>query len=330
MYFLIYGEDNFRARQTLAAARAKFLDARDRSGMNVEVLKAGKDDLDRMAAAVFASPFLAEKKLVILEGCLGLPPADQERLLDVMGRKPESTVVMFFESAGAGAFKRSALFDKLSRQKFSVECPALDARSAERLLKDECAAAGLAIEPRAARTLLALAGLDSWRLHQELEKLCAYAAGSGAKAVSEEMVVELVSGGQEESIFAFLDACTEGRQRQAVLALEKLFQSGIAELQIVAMLLRQFRLMISAHAFMERGGKDAETLAKKLGQHPFPVGKAMAVSRKFTFDFLRKRYRDLLAIDRSIKTGGAKPKVLLDIFTARLSAACALPRRVRT
>jgi len=330
MYFLIYGEDNFRARKTLAAMRAKFSAVRDAGGMNMATFKAGEAGPDEVGAAVFASPFLADKKLVILEGFLSALPEDQQKLAEMMARKPASTSVIFFESAGAADLKKSPLFADLAGQKYSVECPELDARNVTAFIREECAAAGLGIEPRASQALLALVGFDSWRLHQELAKLCAYAAGSGKKAVSESMVADLVSGGQEESIFAFLDACTEGRQRQAVLALEGLFRSGVAELQIVSMLLRQFRLMISAHDFLSRGGRDAETLARKIGQHPFPVGKAMAVSRRFTFDFLRKRYRDLVAIDRSIKTGTAKPKVLLDIFAARLSAACAVPEKTRS
>jgi DNA polymerase-3 subunit delta len=329
MYFIIYGEDNYRARKTLAAARAQFIAARDASGMNSAVLRSKDDDLERVAEAVFSSPFLSEKKLVILEDYLGLPAADQQRLEDIINRKPESTVVIFFESVGADDIRKAHLFQKLSEQKFSAECRPLDARAVGRFIKDECAVEGLTIEPKASQTLLALVGLDSWRLHQELAKLCSYAAGSGLKTISEGMVGELVSGGQEESIFVFMDACTEGRQRQAVLALEKLFISGVAELQIVAMLMRQFRLMISAQDFLQRGGREPEILAKKLGQHPFPVGKAMAAARRFSFDFLKERYRDLVGIDRSIKTGTARPKVLLDIFAARLSAACAMPEHAR-
>jgi DNA polymerase III delta subunit len=88
--------------------------------------------------------------------------------------------------------------------------------------------------------------------------------------------------------------------------------------------------MISAHDFLRRGGREPDILAKKLGQHPFPVSKAMAAARRFHFDFLKDRYRDLVGIDRSIKTGAARPRVLLDIFAARLSAACALPERARS
>jgi len=325
MYFLIYGEDDHRSRRTLAAARAKFFETRDRSGLNAAVLRAKDDGLDAAAEAIFASPFLAEKKLVVLEGYLrDLPPAEQEKLGGVIDRQPDSTVVIFYEDAGAAELRKSPLFDRLAKQKYSVECPALQAGEVARFIKAECAAAGMNIEPRAVQTLTALVGADAWRLHQETAKLCAYAAGLRQPAVTESMVGELVSGGQEEPVFAFLDACTEGRSGPALSALEKLFSAGVPELQITAMLLRHFRLMITARDYLERGGRDAETLARKLGQHPFPVGKALAAARRFSYEFLRECYGELVDIDRQAKTGLAKPRVLLDIFAARLTAACAV------
>ncbi len=327
MHFLVYGEDNYRARQTLASLRAKFLAARDATGMNAMKLRAGQAGPDQVAEALFAAPFLAEKKLVILEEFLKAPAADQEKIAEMLGRLPDSTVAIFFEDVGPAELKKSPLLPLLAREKYTVECPALDAASAAKFVRGECAAAGVDIEPRAVQSLVALLGTDSWRLHQEAGKLVAYAAGSaagkGRPVVTDAMVAEMVRGSQEESVFAFLDSCTAGREREAIASLERLFESGVPELQVVSMLLRQFRVLISVQDLMNRGERSQDAVARKLGLHPYPAGKAMAACRRFTFDFLADRYRELVEIDRAAKSGAGRPKVLLDVFAARLGTACA-------
>lgn len=327
MLFLIYGEDNFRSRQQLAAARTKFRAAQDPSGLNVIGLRAADSDASRATEAIFSSPFLAEKKLVVLEGFCGRPVEEQRQLVEALGRQPESTVVIAYEEAGAAELKSSPLFELFVKQKYTVECGALTPATAGKFLKAETAALGVTLEPRAATSLVALVGLDAWRLHQELEKLAAYAQAQGQQAITAARVDELVSGGQEEPIFAFLDACVEGRDRQAVVALEKLFGAGVAELQVVAMLQKQFRLLVAARDAWDRGERDAASLAKKLGTHPFPAQKAMVLARRFTPDFLRQRHGELIAIERDLKTGAGRPRVLLDVFATRLAAACRVPAR---
>src|SRR6188474_1509189 len=145
MYFLIHGEDGFRARKTLAAMREQFTAKRDATGLNTVVLRYPGADISDAAEAIFASPFLAEKKMVVLEGFLAASDADQKTLAEALARKPESTVAVFFENEGADAFKKAALYALLAGQKFSVECATLAGPQLLRFVIDECAAAGTAI-----------------------------------------------------------------------------------------------------------------------------------------------------------------------------------------
>jgi DNA polymerase-3 subunit delta len=320
MYFLIYGEDGFRARKTLAAMREQFSAKRDATGLNSVALRYPGADVNDAAEAVFSSPFLAEKKMVILEGFLGAPENEQKKLIDALERKPESTNIVFYEDAGPADLKKSPLLPLLAKQKFTVECAVLAGPQLLRFVLDECAARGMTMNPRAAQTLTGTVGADTWRLQQEIHKLCAYAAGMGRKEVAEGDVKLLVSEGYDDSIFAFLDACLEGRASAAMSLLEELLLAGAAELQVVSMLTKQVRTIIAVQDLMAAGERDKAAIASRLGLHPYPAGKAMVLSKKYSFDALRARYADLLDIDRQFKTGGAKPKVLLDMFAVRMAA----------
>ncbi len=318
MILLLYGDDTYRSRRKLAALRERFLVARDSSGINVAIFRENDATIDAVAEALFATPFLAEKKLVILEGFLRASTDDQKKIGDALSRKPESTVVIIYEDVGADALAKSPLFPTLAKEKFSEEFPALTPAAAERFVTEECAAAGAKIDQRVSRLLISLIGVDSWQLHEEAAKLAAYACAATKGTITEDVVRALVVAIREESIFAFLDACADGRSAVAVKMLENLLASGVAELQIIAMLTKHYRSAIAASDLIARGNPDATVLAKALGIHAFPAGKAFAFARKRSPEALRSSYERLIGMERAFKSGGPKPKVSLALFAAKL------------
>lgn len=320
MFFLLYGEDTFRSRKKLAAMRERFSATRDASGLNALVLRAKEADADRVAEALFASPFLAERKLVVFEGFLSAPAALQEAVAGMLGRKPESTVAIFHEDGGPADFAKSALLPLLKDQKFTEEFAPLSGAQVEKIVIDECATQGVAISPRTVRALLSVVGTDAWQLHEEIGKLCAYAKATKAAAIDEAMLAQLVTGVREESLFALVDACTEGRCGDASVLLERLLNAGTSELQVVAMLGKHYRTLIAVADLVERGERDKDAVARRLGIHPFPASKAIAAVRRLSPASLRARYEELLEIERGVKTSAAKPIALLGLFLAKASA----------
>lgn len=327
MRFLICGEDGYRARRHLAQLRARFAAERDPGGLNQAVFQVDSAAaLDEALTAIFAAPFMAERKLVVLESSLTrLDEAEQRRLAEALERQPETAVIVFFEAVGADALGKSPLFPGLKSEKFTVEFPPLTAVEATNFIFEAARDGGCGIEPDAARKLVALVGPDTWRLSNETAKLAALTKGGGRKTIAAADVEANVAGGREESIFEFIDACTAGAGGRAVTALDHLLAAGTAEMQVIAMLQKHFRTLICAREFVDAGTGEAEAAAR-LGVHPFVAQKALAAARRFSADFLRGRYRDLVEIERSFKTGAAKPRALVEIFAARLAAACAARR----
>jgi len=320
MHFLIYGDNTHASRKRLASMRTRFSETRDASGMNVTVLHAKKSDLDTVAQHLFASPFLAEKKMVILEDFLKKPAAEQKSIQEYLERKPDSTIVIFFEEAGKSAYKKSPLFKLLEKQKFTSDHPIMSTSQAVKHIKATCKENGLDVSPRAVQMLSSSIAEDPWRLDTELAKVISYAQAHERKSVDEEMVNLLVSGSQDEPIFAYIDASLEGRGSDATRLLEGLRANGMSDIQVVSVLLKQFRTLITVRDLIDRGERNKAAIAKRLGIHPFPAGKAMAISKRFSPVVLKKLHAQLLKIDREFKRTSGKHEVLLNIFTARLSA----------
>lgn len=325
MYFLIYGEDGYRARQALRSARQQFTEKRDASGLNIVRLKPG-DGLSRAQEELFASPFLAERKLVVLEGFCQAKKDDQETLAEMMGRLPETTAAIFFEAAGDKELAKSPLFAVLKKQKYSQHHAAPSPAEANRLATAEATACGTKLESPALRRLLEATGLDSWRIHQEVRKLAAMVRGQKRDAIKAADVEEAVRGSREESIFAFIDACTDGKGTVALGSLENLLESGESELQVVALLQRHFRTITMARDLMSRG-LDQKTAVSKLGVHPFAAGKAWRAAFRYDSRFLGFCLRRLAQMEEEMKTGASQPKASLELFTAELTEkACSLAK----
>lgn len=318
MRLLVYGEDTFRSRRKLAALRERFSATRDLSGINVSTLRASESTTDDAAEVIFASPFLSEKKLVILEGFLQENAEAQSKIGDALKRKPESTIVILFETSGAETLSKSPLFSDLIAEKFSEQFSILTASAAEKFVVEECSIAGAKIESKLARLLVSLVGHDSWQLHEESCKLSAYALASTKGLVTEDAIRSMVSAVPEEPIFAFLDACAGGKSAEAVRLLEQLLRSGVSELQIIAMLTKHYRSAVAASDLLGRGNSDTQLLAKSLGIQPFPASKAFVFARKRSKPSLQKEYNRLVTMERDFKSGGPKPRVSLSLFAATL------------
>ena len=70
MIIYIYGEDTFRAHEYLKDQVAKFKAARDPQGYNVVFLDCAKAEPGKVLSELMATPFLAEKRMVVLENIL--------------------------------------------------------------------------------------------------------------------------------------------------------------------------------------------------------------------------------------------------------------------
>ena len=70
MIIYIYGEDTYRSREFFKSNVERFKKERDPQGMNLVILDAKKEDPSRIWNELTASPFLAEKRMVVIENPL--------------------------------------------------------------------------------------------------------------------------------------------------------------------------------------------------------------------------------------------------------------------
>jgi DNA polymerase-3 subunit delta len=331
VFYVFHGEDEFSISETLDDFKGR-LGPPDMVELNTTVLDARSLTLAELRHACDAVPFLADKRLVIVHGLLtrladraeeGLSKAKKRylaALADYLPALPETTRLVFVEPEKLPA--RHPIL-KLAQREAAGYVKRFDPprpKHLPRWIAERVHRYGGEIEPYAARSLGDVAGHNLRLLDQELAKLVTYTKAE--RSITAADVNTLVPYVQEAIIFDLVDAL--GRRDGAVAArtLHRLLEEGDEKyfpLRILAMIARQFRLLIQITELQSLGATQSDII-KTLKLHPFPAGKLRSQATHFTAAQLETVYRHILDTDVAIKSGEMDADLALDLLVAGLAA----------
>ena len=311
MLHILYGVDDFSISESLERLKAQ-TGPQDVLEANVTRGQASAFTPQQVLALCSTVPFLASKRLVIVEGLLSLfdgrrpsrrgrraQDADSEwlTLADFVPDMPPSTDLVLLD----GAVNRgNSLLAKLSPLGEVTEFPALRGARLNRWIQDRAAAAGCAISGEGVRLLAELVGGNLWTLNSEIEKLSLFCNGRRAEA---EDVRLLVPFANEVNVFNAVDAVMERRFSDALRAMRRLMEGGATGTYIVAMVARQVRLLLLAKD-LEDSGVPQSQMGTRLGvTSDWVLGKVREQANRYSATGLETLHRGLLETDLAIKTG---------------------------
>jgi DNA polymerase III subunit delta len=333
--YLLYGPDAFGVHEATAALRARLVEADPMADLNRAALDGRGLTVGALQSVCDALPFLGDRRLVVVTDLLAQTTGRKEladALIAYLPHMPATTLLVLVEGSLAVNHRLLRWIEQWrSAQPRPDEAAVVrrfEAPRPERVpgwLDRRARDAGGAIEPAAAQALaVALTrdgDVDLYRAASEVEKLLVHA---GDRPVTAADVAALVTPITQDSVFRLMDALAERDGRTAATLLHRFLGSGEAPLRLLALMARQFRLVIHARALLD-GGTSPGALAAPLGVPPFVAGKLAVQARRFTVPALEAAHRRLLDIDTAIKTGRTDPVVALDLFIAEICP----PRGVR-
>jgi len=331
MLIYIYGEDTFRSHQYLKQQVERFKKERDPQGMNVVFLDGQKEESGRIWNEITAMPFLAEKRMVVIQNVLCTKDTGTlESLVEGIKDKkiPENNVVIFYQSEPLGKTKICAELAKiLAKEKWARPFESLAGSKLSAWIKEETVKRGGGINMMAVNFLAQNAGKDMWYLDSLISQLVAYASDgkspSGGSPVGREISLADVQLFLEEkvddNVFNMVDAIVAGNRKLAFKLIEEQRRMGEEDGMIFGMVSRQFRILISMRDLFNRQENiTSDAMAKMLDLHPFVVKKSLPFIKKYSLDKLKDIYNQLLEIDIKTKTGQADQSLLIDLFVGKL------------
>lgn len=321
MIYVLYGTDDFSLRHELEEIKSTLGD-RESLSLNTTVLDGRRLTPPHLIDACSTVPFLANCRLVIVEGLLerfeqsaGTKRpliSEWQGLVDFLSTMPPSTVLVFIDGKLA---KNNPLLKKMVKTATVHDFPALKGLQLADWIQSRVAARGSTISTRAVRLLIETSGDDLWVLANEIDKLSLYAQG---RRIEEADVKRVASSAREASIFAMVDAIAEKKLATAMRLLHQLLNEGTPPTHLLTMMARQVRLMVQAKEL----GRQRLSLEEKRNQlglsWNFPVDKLFSQSADHSRERLLAIYDKILETDVAIKTGKWQDELALDLLVVEV------------
>jgi DNA polymerase III subunit delta len=328
------GEDDFSIRQALEEIKKAIGDPAALV-TNTTVLEGPSLSSDQLRAACQTVPFLADKRLVVVEGLLerfepkarprkkstrspaAVKTDDPQPFVDAVRELPPFTELVLI---GAGKLNASPAGNPLLRGLAAVArvrtFPRLNQRELGPWIERRAAAAGAAISQTAVTLLARFVGSDLGVMAGEVDKLALYAGG---RRIEEADVRAVVSYAREATVFAMVDAILEGRTAAAQQTLQQLLLEGESPAQLLVMLARQVRIIFQIRDMRGRGLARGEIQTRLGLTSDFVLRKAWDQADRYSAGRLKEIYHRLLEADIAIKTGKFDSNELaIDILIAEM------------
>jgi DNA polymerase-3 subunit delta len=325
---IFIGEDDFSIRQALGEIKKGIGDATALM-TNTTVLDGKQVTLEQLKAAGETVPFLADKRLVIVEGLLErfgpagkngrkktsrsiARPEEIEAMADTIKQLPPFTE---FVIIGGKIPSDNPLLRELEAMARARRFPLLNGPRLNQWIEQRVTAAGGTISPQAVSVLARYVGSDLWTMAGEVDKLTQF---TGGRRIEEADVRAVVSYAQDARVFAMVDAILEFRAAAAQEFLQQLFKQGMAPAQLLAALASQVRTIFQVKDMRDRRKPRGEIRSRLGLTSDFLLNKAWEQADKYSLGRLRELFHKLLEADLLIKTGKLDGEIALDILIAEL------------
>lgn len=326
--YIFHGDDPHAIRRAIDSLTGQFDDA-GLAELNTTHLDGQQASEEELFSAANALPFLAERRLVILERPFAktLSDAARKRFLALLDGLPESTALVL------------VVDDIMERKKGETNWRSLPnkptfwmrkwiSRAGDRVFLQTCQLPHIKempawiiketnqlkgkITPAAAASLAAHVGNNTQMASQEIAKLLLYV--DGKRAIELEDVENLTAQGGQADVFDMVDSLATGKARQALSQLHRLLETQDAP-GLFGMIVRQFRLLIIARELLDEG-RGRQMFGELRPE--FVANKVADQAQRFTMSQLLEYYHRLLLIDEAYKTSQMPLELALDTFIAEL------------
>jgi DNA polymerase-3 subunit delta len=315
----LFGNDEFAITRKLKDFEADFTDPTS-AEMNTARLDARSISEDELNNAVNAMPFLAKRRLVLLQNPSSKynNPSARKKFLEFIEKVPETARLVMYESVEPKEAEKHWLMKWAEKNNKLIQTKAFMLPRLKEMtgwIVNEMKNQEGKIEPRAAEMLKDMVGVDTRQAGMEIAKLLAYVNWARPVTAGDVEAVCIVTS--QQSVFDFVDALANGNGKAAQHLLHRLLERE-DEFSLWGMVVRQFRLLIQAREILDARGNQND-VARALGIHPFVAEKTTQQAARFSIESLEYIYHKLLKIDEDVKTSQVTLDLALDTLVVELA-----------
>lgn len=308
--YLLYGDEDYLRKQY----RDRLLQALIPEGdtMNYNRFN-GKDiNVGEIIDQAETLPFFADNRIIHIEDS-GLCKSGGEQLAEYIQSIPESTILIINESE---VDKRSKLFKAVTGGGRAVEFMRQPEETLKKWILTRVKKENKLIDARAVDTLLERTGNDMTTISVELEKLFSYAYDK--EAISEKDVTEIVTVSTGNKVFDMIAAMADRKQAAALEMYHDLLAHKETPFGILALIGRQFNLMLQVKELKEEG-YGSRQIADKVGMTSYVVQKYEKQAAGFSSSRIRQALEACVIADENVKIRGMNPELCVELLIIEYS-----------
>jgi len=299
--YVFEGEEEYIKAQAVKALCAKLL-PEGLEAMNLTEL--ANPAADELIAAVETLPMMADRRVVLVREYAPLTSGraadddETEKMIKYLPSASPSTCLMFIVKGKADGRKK--LYTYCKQHQTIVDFSAMTEPQAVSWIIRSMKALGKRMDIAVAERFLFTVGNDAALLKQEIEKLADY-AGERDTVLAEDIDAISVRS-LECTVFQMVDAQVAGDYGETMILMQKVLSGGEDRMLILAMLLRQYRMLYQTRCLIEENVPQSE-LASLLKIPPFAVRRTQTQAMRYDKQRLKMVYDFLLDFEYRLKSG---------------------------
>lgn len=310
--YLLYGEEDYLKKQYKTRLTKAVIP--DGDTMNYAYYEGKNISIPEIIDLAETMPFFAEHRLIVIENSGFFKTACPE-LADYIKTMPDTVIFLFVEKE---VDKRGKLYKAVKEKGRAVEMKVQDEKTLILWIASAVKKEHKKIQESTVRYLISKAGTDMENLEKEMEKLFSYTVFKDEITIQD--VEDICTTQISNRIFDMVDAVAKKQQRKALDLYYDLIALKEPPLRILALLTRQFRILLEVKDLM-REGYGRKQIAESAGLHPFVAGKCMDQSKGFSLRQIRAILEDAADMEEAAKTGRLDSTMCVEIFIVKYSAS---------
>lgn len=320
--YVLEGPEEYIKRSALDALRRLLLPAGLEDMNETRLID---PDADTLIAAAETLPFMADKRLVVVQESGMLQGRakgyDEVRsaaaLAEYLKNPPETVCIVFYVRDKADGRKK--LYTQLKKTAEIVQFTALDDKEMTRWIAQTLKKLGKQISSSTCQKLTFTAGTELYALHGELEKLAAY-AGDRDEVTGEDIDAVCVRT-TAYRVYDLTNSLMRGDAKGAFTLAHALQKDGEEPLYLLALLQGECRRMLAVR-LLRQEGLQPDAIAARIGAPPFAVRQLSGQVTRYTEEQLREMCDVCMQTEYSVKSGqlpaeGALEKTMLQLLRIR-------------
>ncbi len=291
-FFLFTGENAFLLRVEKRRWMQEF--RRKHGDDNCAVLDGQKLTIRALLDDVAVLPFLAEKRLVVVDG---VPKCTREEVQALAANIHPQVILLFCDAKpdkrGTGVKEMLSIADV-------KEFAPLKGKPLAAWTETYARDAGAPLEPAARDALLEYLGEDMDLLSQEIEKLALHANG---KTIT-RMDIELMTIPSDEGIvWRMTDLLCEGSRTDALVYAKRMLDRGGDAYGLWAILLSMLKNLVLVRSAVQSGMTASKDIADATAVHIFALRSLLPYARRVQDAKMAAFLNWAVHTDRDLKTG---------------------------